>query len=500
MLFACATLLAGSARAFTEPRTYYDSATNGGGGGRFFTGSPAEGYSCTVCHTGPAKVWPIQITGLPESGYVPGEQYDLTLRWPELADHAEQLREDNDVPPAMSVVVELVAESGVGAGKLELSAPADADEDELCLVPPGKIAAQLYSVKPDEAAKQSGTLCVAEKLGQRCVATTLSCGPRALRMRWTAPEDAQGPIWLAGGMVATDEASGDAKDDNVNTFKRVMLPVGSSAEHAVSRLRSGCSAAGAIRAGDDWARGRCALIALGALALLLARRQRGLRTALAALALGACNASPEVPFGAGDHERHPTAGLYTPGSLIGAVPIDRDAAADASGNPLEDLIGEAMGTDRCVERESEGTPGELVATFFSASYGGFYAPENVGVVWIEDTEGQFVATALLWAGVRTGNLWVWDARRCNLDHPDVISGATQVDHRELRQATWDGKDHTGRVVPDGMYVLNIEITEDEFDYGTLAMVPFEKGASAQMLQPEDSESVKDLKLIYTPAP
>jgi hypothetical protein len=186
--------------------------------------------------------------------------------------------------------------------------------------------------------------------------------------------------------------------------------------------------------------------------------------------------------------------------LVGAPPIDRDASADAASNPLQDAIDAVAGTERCVERDEEGTPGELTATFFSASYGGFYAPENCGVAWIEDEDGNYVATLLLWAGLRTQNLFLWDAGRCSRDRPDVISSATLPDHRELHEAKWDGKDQNDRVVPDGNYVLKIEITEDEFDYGRLAEVPFVKGTSPLMLQPEDSESVNGLTLVYTPTP
>jgi len=70
---ACLCALASAperARAFSEPAYYAADASGGGGGGRWFTGSPAEGYGCSVCHTGPAQLvsYPLYIEGLPHAG------------------------------------------------------------------------------------------------------------------------------------------------------------------------------------------------------------------------------------------------------------------------------------------------------------------------------------------------------------------------------------------------------------------------------------------------
>ncbi|MEE9384391.1 MAG: hypothetical protein V3V08_13385 [Nannocystaceae bacterium] len=37
-------------RAFSEPSSYADPTPEGGGGGRWFTGSVADRYTCDVCH------------------------------------------------------------------------------------------------------------------------------------------------------------------------------------------------------------------------------------------------------------------------------------------------------------------------------------------------------------------------------------------------------------------------------------------------------------------
>jgi len=179
-----------------------------------------------------------------------------------------------------------------------------------------------------------------------------------------------------------------------------------------------------------------------------------------------------------------------------------DAAADDN-SEFEDAINEASGQNRCIERDGEpGAPGTLMVEFQTESYDGHYAPENCGAVWIEDPEGQYVATPMIWAGLRTRNLFIWDARRCRADRPDAISSATLAEHGKRLQAEWDGKDQTGKVVPDGIYVLNIEVTEDEFDYGRRTEVPFERGSESFTLEPEDvdDDSVINLKLSFTPEP
>jgi hypothetical protein len=107
---------------------------------------------------------------------------------------------------------------------------------------------------------------------------------------------------------------------------------------------------------------------------------------------------------------------------------------------------------------------------------------------------------MIWAGVRRRNIFIWNARRCQSDGPDVISAATLDDHSGQQELTWDTRDHMGRVVPDGTYVLNIEVTEDEFNYGRRAEITFDKGTEPVSLTPPDSESVVDLKLTYTPMP
>lgn len=231
-----------SVSAFTEPRTYSASPDEGGGGGRWFTGSPAEGYSCAVCHTGPGPE-PLEIEGLPMDGYVPGQSYDVRIGWPDFAARADELR-DEGKEPRMSLVAELVTETGEGSGVLEVVAGADAEEGELCVVPEGKQAAQLFAVRPGEDTQEAITgRCEATSLGQRCLVAVLACGASELRFRWTAPEQWQDGIYFAAGFVGADEVSDGPDDDRVTEVLELLPPAASTQAHHETTLGADCGVA-----------------------------------------------------------------------------------------------------------------------------------------------------------------------------------------------------------------------------------------------------------------
>ena len=260
------------AQAFTEPRTYFESAQNGGGGGRFFTGSPAEGYGCKVCHSGGGPE-PLHLEGLPVDGYVPGATYDIRVSWPELAKRQRALRMTQKKPPSMSLVAEMVSESGEGAGAIGIASGENAAAGELCVVPEGTQAAQLYAVRPGQEIAEEGVRCEAVKLGQRCLIAVVSCGARELRFRWTAPAQWQGPIWLSAGLVATDRVSGDPKGDSVTQLSQVVLPAASQSARYEARLHGGCGVGPGPARAPAW--GACLLLlGLWARSLGMRRRQK----------------------------------------------------------------------------------------------------------------------------------------------------------------------------------------------------------------------------------
>lgn len=230
------------AHAFSEPLSYFDDASKGGGGGRWFTGSPAEGNGCSVCHTGSSAK--LAVVGLPTSGYASGFIYDVTLSWPEFAARYRALNAaplPNVEAPSMGLVAEFVSESGLGAGRVEVLDPSVATPLDLCQTPPGTRAAQLYSVRPGEPTEPLELSCDATALGQRCLVAVPACGAEQLHLRWTPPAMPVGPVWFAAGFVTTDALSGTPQGDAVKEYARAMLPANSSAERYESELSGGCS-------------------------------------------------------------------------------------------------------------------------------------------------------------------------------------------------------------------------------------------------------------------
>lgn len=67
------------AAAYSDRALFDAPAIEGGAGGRYFTGSRADGYGCNVCH-GTATTDDFTIDPLPEP-LVPGRRYDLTIHW-----------------------------------------------------------------------------------------------------------------------------------------------------------------------------------------------------------------------------------------------------------------------------------------------------------------------------------------------------------------------------------------------------------------------------------
>src|SRR5262245_18116365 len=85
-------LAANRARAFSDPLSYADSVDVGGGAGRWFTGSVADGFGCDVCHEGGAPV-DLTIRGLPTDGFVPGLAYEVNVSWPASLENAALIAE-----------------------------------------------------------------------------------------------------------------------------------------------------------------------------------------------------------------------------------------------------------------------------------------------------------------------------------------------------------------------------------------------------------------------
>jgi hypothetical protein len=165
----------------------------------------------------------------------------------------------------------------------------------------------------------------------------------------------------------------------------------------------------------------------------------------------------------------PGAGLYTPGSVIGASdPTDTPQPGAGLGNRCVSLP--------ALDPAAPATRGTLTLDYKTASLMGRYRPRNCTAVWIENPAGQYVATIEIGAALRRPALLFWQDHACTeKPGPDVVTTPTLKDHATPHQAVWNGLDFEGKPVPDGPYKLFIEVTESE-DPGEFGMFDFMKSA------------------------
>lgn len=281
------------------------TAQLGGGGGRYFTGSPADGFDCSVCHTSnPPYSFPIEQKGLPIDGYVPGKPYtQITLSWPQ-ATQKEQEALSTGKKPLIALMAEFVSEDGGNAGKLEFLNQTIRNNrlDEFCAPVVGstdrRYSATILSVAknkpvtaitPDVAdADAAMGACTAggDEDQRRCLLWVEPCGAKSITFKWTAPPQLHGPVWFSAGMVATYDATTKPNDADYASVLSVPMNAAPDGKTYESTLESGCSVSGAPRG-----RGSHALegwfFMLSAIGIVR-RVKRGRRARAAGAALSVC--------------------------------------------------------------------------------------------------------------------------------------------------------------------------------------------------------------------
>jgi hypothetical protein len=192
-----------------------------------------------------------------------------------------------------------------------------------------------------------------------------------------------------------------------------------------------------------------------------------LRAFALALSLCACSASEDEA----KPMPNPIAGLYAPGSALGA--------SDPTDVPLP---GAGLG-ERCVapplHADDAGVAaGSLQVTYQTQSVMGLYAPKNCTAAWIETVDGAYVATLELAAALRKPGLVYFQEHACVEElGPDVVASATLLDHKKPHMLEWSGVDFKGLPMPDGPYKLFIEVTETDKEPGDLATFDIMKGGT-----------------------
>ncbi|MDH5673311.1 MAG: hypothetical protein OEZ06_14250 [Myxococcales bacterium] len=261
-LCGIATILAPArgAHAYSAFADYLMPVQDGGGGGRFFTGTPADGYGCDLCHEG-ADGADLEITGLPLDGYEAGMGYEITFTWDANAPH-------------VALIAELSDGQGQPAGTIALAPYASFGEDELCESGDFPAADVCY------LDREAGGCCRELQPGtdacsfpdMRSALWVPDCGSRSARMVWTAPDG--GDAWLGVSMV-TSNLENDALGDGVTSVRELLRPHGASRE--LSTLEGDCAVATGPGAKDGAMAGPGAAIISLLLSALLRLRARAKR-------------------------------------------------------------------------------------------------------------------------------------------------------------------------------------------------------------------------------
>lgn len=205
-----------SVRAYSSFADYMRPIEEGGGGGRLFTGTPADAYGCEVCHRG-AQAAPLDVLGLPLTGYVPGQAYEVLLQWPATTPHVALMAEFTDTQGKPVGVTALASYATWGTG--ELCEDGEFPAADVCR--PGDPSGCCRDLEPSRDACSFP--------GERTVLWLLDCGSRSARVVWTAPVDAGTDVWFSAIMVSSN-VQNDALGDGVTSVRHRMRASGQTAE------------------------------------------------------------------------------------------------------------------------------------------------------------------------------------------------------------------------------------------------------------------------------
>lgn len=214
--------------AYSDFRKFAYPSSAGGGGGRFYTGSPADGYTCRICHEG-GDAPEVRVQGLPLDGYKPGAEYEITVDW-----------WDGDT---LSTAVELTDAEGRPAGSMRLPPENSVETPERCKQDESElIAATTVTVPPPKHRSELAYFdeCVQGSHPDDCrqVISVPACGSGRLRFAWRAPSWDVGPVWFSGAVVKSNDDSNTTGDGVADIGTLLASP---SDANAAVRTYAGCA-------------------------------------------------------------------------------------------------------------------------------------------------------------------------------------------------------------------------------------------------------------------
>lgn len=184
---------------------------------------------------------------------------------------------------------------------------------------------------------------------------------------------------------------------------------------------------------------------------------------------------PEEPAALRNHE--PSLGYFDAGVQAGDTEPPPDAPLD-----VPDAAPAMPPDDASAMIPTEERPDTLSFEVTTQALGGPYAPRNIGAIWVEDAEGNWLKTLSVWAGVRERYLFRF-REVAGGNRLDAITSATRPSHG-THHVTWDLRDVSREPVPNGEYRLVLEMT-DRNGRGALVEIPFAIAAEPLDMSPPD---------------
>lgn len=135
-----------------------------------------------------------------------------------------------------------------------------------------------------------------------------------------------------------------------------------------------------------------------------------------------------------------------------------------------------------------------------------YSPKNIVAFWIEDSNGKFVKTILVFAEERQQYLKKWKAvttlagsmyNRVGTSTTDATSGATKSSHA-ARTGKWNGKNVSSVTVADGTYTIKLETTDNDGVAQNFTSFTFEKGRQPVSLTPAAINGYSNISISWVP--
>lgn len=126
--------------------------------------------------------------------------------------------------------------------------------------------------------------------------------------------------------------------------------------------------------------------------------------------------------------------------------------------------------------------------------GGEYSPRHILAVWVEDANGDFVNTLMVYAEERKSKLGKWNAASGGYK-ADAVTGATLSNNDQYHSVEWDLKNFAGTLVQNGTYTLCMEITSDDFA-GPYREIEFVLDGNDFTLHPEAGSNYSNISILF----